>query len=256
MEPLEHRSPDARKSLLSFSNGSVMYEFADDYVKKHRLEEFRNIWGAFEKASEKNITEHYFMREYVWCVYVAGFSAKVIATKIDALLRAHKIEDDKGNFLPITPETYVTDFTEIYKVFGNKNKAKAVQELRKIISEDSWDLFEHKASSRDPEQYWGLPGIGPTLACHLARNLGNLRVVKPDIHLQRLSDHYGYEDPLDMCRTVAPQQLEGLTDLVLWIAAADNGTKIDDSETKASRKPPAAGNRPKARDKLPHQKQN
>ena len=224
MEPIQKSTSESRRSLLTFPNGEEMWQFAETYVNLFRSNDLRSIWQDVLNASSKEITEHLFLREYTWCVHVAGFSAAVIATKIKKLLLEHNIEDEQGNYREITADTIVTDFTKVYAVFGNKNKANAIQRIRTMIMEDGWELFSSIAQSRDPEQYSGLPGIGPTLACHLARNLGNLHVVKPDIHLKRLSDHYGYIDPLDMCRTLSSEP-EGLTDLKLWLAAADNGTK-------------------------------
>lgn len=62
-----------------------------------------------------------------------------------------------------------------------------------------------------------LPWIGPITKYHLARNLG-IDVAKPDRHLQRIADHFKYNDVQKMCNTLSLMTGErvGVVDVVLW----------------------------------------
>lgn len=224
MEPITAKNLTNKQSLASFSDAFEMWKFANNYVAQNRAEELKQFWEGVENAG-RQLTEHFFMKEHMWCTYVAGFTASTIAKKFPKLLLAHKIEDADGNYIPITQETLVDPLSpDILGVFGNRRKAASVQAMRKIIFEQGWTPFYYKKLvGRLPSDLAGLPGIGPTLACHLARNLGNKNVVKPDVHLVRLAKKYGFEDAEDMCRSISTEPV-GHTDLVLWMSAADNGT--------------------------------
>ncbi len=221
MELIKEITIPEKTSLIFFHSGPAMYKFAYDYVQKYRKEALDEFWKVTEKAAEVVITEHFFVREHLWCVYVAGFSASVIAKKLPALLLAHGIEDEDTNYLEYDPDL---PLETVFKVFGNVNKANSVRRLRALIKEITWpEFYATRVKDRDPKQLSGLPGIGDILACHLARNLGNKNLVKPDIHLQRLSNKYGYKNPLEMVKSLSDEP-PGKVDLILWLASVDNGT--------------------------------
>jgi len=62
-----------------------------------------------------------------------------------------------------------------------------------------------------------LPFIGPVTVQHLAKNLG-VEAAKPDRHLTRLADRFGYETVQEMCSAISGRTGDSLsvTDLVLW----------------------------------------
>lgn len=78
--------------------------------------------------------------------------------------------------------------------------------------------FAELQASKDPIQYLEtLPWIGPITKHHLARNIG-IDAVKPDRHLIRLSQMFGFSSPLELCKhiqTVVPEPL-GVIDVILW----------------------------------------
>lgn len=222
------------RSLASFSNPQEVWEHAYTYVTAHRKEMLDNVWSTVIKADwGRNVTEHYFMREYTWCVHVSGFSARVISKKFDDILRVHNIEDVPGHYVPITSDNIITDFSQVYAVYKNKNKAKAIQAVRQIILQLGWPEFmncyvRHGEVGPTPETLQRLPFLGPALSCHIARNLGNQDAVKPDLHLVRLAEKYHLSSVTELCQEI--NESLGLTrplgyiDLVLWIASVDHGT--------------------------------
>ena len=62
-----------------------------------------------------------------------------------------------------------------------------------------------------------LPWIGPITKYHLARNIG-IDTVKPDRHLVRLAEMFGFESPISMCQCIQDDNGTklGTIDVVLW----------------------------------------
>lgn len=101
--------------------------------------------------------------------------------------------------------------------FGHVGKADAID----YIWENKRDLFTAFRKSNDHLEFCGsLPWIGKITKYHLAKNFG-IDVAKPDVHLQRLADHYGTTPQL-LCEKLADET--GLrvntVDVVLWRACA------------------------------------
>lgn len=73
-----------------------------------------------------------------------------------------------------------------------------------------------------------LPMIGPVTKYHLARNLG-IDVAKPDRHLLRLAEYFGYDDVQVMCSFLAEcfHDRIGVVDVVLWRYANLTGGTIN-----------------------------
>jgi thermostable 8-oxoguanine DNA glycosylase len=67
--------------------------------------------------------------------------------------------------------------------------------------------------------------MGPTTACHLAKNLGVV-LVKPDRHLTRIAVKTGYKSAERMCRTIAEVVGDSLSviDIVIWRYATIAGS--------------------------------
>ena len=212
-------------SLMSFAGGKELFDFCWKHVQAHRQEEFDKVLANFPKPAG-NVSEAQFTKEFVWCVLVSGFKANRVAAVFPQVLRSHQIEDREGNFLTATGNLLEDrQLPQVYAVWANQLKAKAIRRLREMIAELGWEQFRLKyLEAADPLKIAKLPFMGPALRNHLARNLGNLQVVKPDVHLNRLAYRYGYKDAQEMCEKVS-NFAPGLNDLVLWFASIDHGTK-------------------------------
>lgn len=215
-----------KRSLISFPDAGKMFDFAKQHVQKHRGQELSSFWHSVLIAHDRPTTPHLFLREFLWCVYVSGFSAKTISKKYDALLQAHRIEDASGSYTPAENVRWpkFDGYDDVFKIFKNKRKAEYIQCVRAMIYNDGWDrFFKNKVKDLSIEKLDSLPGIGPALACHLARNLGNVNVCKPDVHLVRVASKYGLDSVQELCASVSLEPV-GKTDLILWLASVDNGT--------------------------------
>lgn len=227
MELLEEIKID-KTSLLSFKSIAELWDFSWDHIKKHRLNELNRYWEHVTRMSQLEvIPEKVFMMEYLFSVYSAGFKASIVSLKFDALSRAHGITNTDGDFVRalFANLSWQAGYHQALAVIGNKMKAKAIQDTRGLISGLGWELF-HKTylEGKDPEKIGKLPFMGPALRCHVARNLGNMEVVKPDVHLNRLAKHYGFESAHELCVKIYPTP-PAFNDLVLWLTSADNRTR-------------------------------
>ncbi len=59
--------------------------------------------------------------------------------------------------------------------------------------------------------------MGPKSSLHFARNIG-IDCVKPDRHMIRLAQKFGYATPLEMCKDIQSETNErlGVIDVILW----------------------------------------
>ena len=160
----------------------------------------RGYAGEIRWAENLPILEHQtpdaFFSEYVWTVLNAGMKEQVARRIYERFMVAR----DPG-------------------VIGHPGKRAAVEQAMKHGAE--W--FATLLTARDKLAYLEtLPSIGPITKYHLARNIG-IDCVKPDRHLVRLAEQFGYISPDAMCRAIQPETgipgLElrlGTIDIVLW----------------------------------------
>jgi hypothetical protein len=113
----------------------------------------------------------------------------------------------------------------IFSVFKHAGKARAID---MIFRSGERLLNEYIAADDKLDFLESIPWIGPITKYHAAKNFG-LDVVKPDVHLQRLSAAYG-TTPEDLCQhyAAATGYRIATIDTILWRACAVN---ILDSKT-------------------------
>lgn len=99
-------------------------------------------------------------------------------------------------------------------VIGHKGKREAIREAKTNYM--CW-FGELKVAEDKIEYLRGLPYIGDITKHHLARNMG-IDTVKPDRHLIRLADQFGYSTPIEMCKAIKSETSErlGVIDVILW----------------------------------------
>lgn len=219
MEPHKPLPASIKKYQLSLQDSPKEYfKKAYAFVKKFHRQELDFIQSTkFEK-----VDEDFFFKEYIWVVYASGFSAKVVSKMHPRLVDAF------GYFDQLAQKEFDEIFEKVKPICRNKQKAKSVynmavwmsSELEKLL----WvELKDQKLNS--PEKLMKLPYIGKITCYHLARNIGLLEFVKPDLHLVRMAEHWGYEDCIKLCEAVRPKNMSlGVVDLILWYAASTFGT--------------------------------
>ena len=168
-----------------------IYDYIKDLLKnngfKKEIEWVENI-PPLEKQDKLN-----FFQEYCWVVINSGMK-NTVARKI--FIRFW----DDGNF----------DFN----IVGHPQKNKAIKEVYKRLDFH----FSHLKTSKNKLKYIkSLPHIGDITQYHLARNLG-LDYAKPDRHLVRIAEAFGYNNVQSFCQDVSELSHDkiGVVDLVFW----------------------------------------
>lgn len=226
MEPVLERYPAT--PLVKLDNLRAVAAAAHAHVHQHAAvkEAFYMAWACISDRSERPVTEAEFTREYLWCVYVSGLSAKVLTARYDAVATAYGIIDSQRNFIPSALNN-LPEWDAVKPVWANHAKYDAVLTVRRLIARSGWDTFHRSyLADKEPKTIQGLPFMGPALSYHLARNIGNIHAVKPDVHLVRIAKQFQCASPLAMCSKLSdlPGPLcgwpTGQIDLLLWYCAA------------------------------------
>ena len=164
------------------------FRIAEQYVKSNCNDELlRTEQRKFEDQSASS-----FLDQYTYVVFNSGMKNQV-AKKI--LQRFIESGSDPNAINHLAKKEAIKQLHLKYKEW--------FQGLR-----DANDKFEYLES---------LPMMGPITKYHLARNMG-IDCAKPDRHLQRLADRFGYSNVQTMCREIANESgyRIGTVDLILW----------------------------------------
>jgi len=148
-----------------------------NYIKKDiaREEDLSQI--EFYEHIPEDFDKLYFFREYCWVVIHSGMNYAA----------ATKIFDNfwgKGRF----------------NFVGIKHKGKNAG-IRKVYEKLDKYFFQYKKSKNKLKFLENLPWIGPITKYHLAKNLGE-NIAKPDRHLVRVSEAFGYSNAEDPYKAV------------------------------------------------------
>jgi len=222
MEP--HKALDSGIEELrpSFADGPKAYFLKSlAFARKHYGDEVDRISGV----RLEDVTAEFFFQEYVWVVHATGFSAKAVGKFMPRLMRAYGKWDRCGR------EPFKKVMARVELVCNNPQKAKAVHSTAARLSEElrdaHWEDWRSENLS-DVVKLGELPYIGKITRFHLGRNIGLLECVKPDLHLIRMAEHWGFNDCESMCRKMRDGTHDdvplGIVDLVLWYAASTFGT--------------------------------
>jgi len=211
MEPQKTLPPSHRSwSPLRTDSPQSIFGKAAGFTKEY----YRETVDRISNTALPNVSPEFFFDEYTWVVHATGFSSHAVTKFMPALRSAWGpvllIPSDLGQVLP-----------GVLKVCNNPVKARSIHKTAMIIqaavSGGEWENWKRDYLST-PEALSNLPYIGKITSMHLARNLGNLQVVKPDLHLVRMAQHFGYKDAFVMVAEMSKQEsLEpGIADLCLW----------------------------------------
>lgn len=197
--------------------------FIDHYnkAKAFTLEFYKDTFDKYLSLEFSNTTPQKFFEEVVWVVHASGFSAKAVGKFIPRIMVKYGTVADCAN----TPIDYL--ISEVAPVCNNPAKIKAVWESSRMIMDgvntDDWRGWLLKSFTK-AEDFTKFPFIGGVTCYHISRNLGFLDSVKPDLHLNRLADHYGFDDAKSMCEATKDSIPLGLVDLCLWYHSSSFGT--------------------------------
>lgn len=149
-----------------------------------------------DNLSKQKLTVELFLNEFTWTVINSGFKYQIAKKMYEKLCKY--------------PE-------ELDKIIRHPSKNKAI---KRAIAE-SQDWFDHyislKTDSEKLDYLETLPHIGIVTKYHLAKSLG-MQVAKPDIHLSRISERFGYSDVQQFCNEISAKTGDNIAvvDIVLW----------------------------------------
>ncbi len=230
MEPHKDLASGTELYRPDIGNGPAEYfERAWTFVNRFYGEEVM----AISSTRFDEVSPGHFFREYAWVVHATGFSAKAVGKFMPRLMSAY------GPWDLLAKEAFGDAFLRIKLVCNNPQKARAVHATARHMTarlfEDEkvveWGEYKQEHLS-SPERLMRLPYVGPVTCFHLARNLGLLECVKPDLHLVRLASHWGFQDCVKMCESMRDSHEAdsgervplGLVDLAVWYLASHFGT--------------------------------
>lgn len=232
---------DKTKYNLSLQDDPMTY-FAKsmDFVLTYYKEDFDRI------ASTKfeNVSPEFFLREMTWCILVSGFNARIVSgffPKIMSILDplfteinngvniycANASENEAEWIWMQDKEQHIID---LLKIFNNGRKIRAIVKNAEEVWEGQysqrWEMYKNNKLNT-PQKLEKFEMIGPVISMHLARNIGLLNFVKPDLHLMRMSKAWGFANPIELCKSIQTKYdlPLGLIDLCLFYTASTFGSK-------------------------------
>jgi len=161
----------------------------------------------------ERVDEHFFLMQVAWVILCSGFRAETVKARWQQISEAFL-----GFYVALDiVECSRWCFEEAIKVFGHRDKINAIIEVAEHVNEVGIDSIKANILENGPTWLTRYRFIGKITCYHLARNLG-LDCVKPDRHLVRITEAWGYDEPLTMCKAIAAVTGDrlGVVDLVLW----------------------------------------
>jgi N-glycosylase/DNA lyase len=189
-----------------------------DFLKENSIEIF------VPQNDFDNVTESEFFAELTWVILASGFRVSVVSEKFKS------IEDCFKRF---RSSRDIVENAEKYrqcalKYFNNYKKISAIVTAAQILDKDGFDNFKKRAKSNPIKVFQELPYIGPITVYHLAKNMGFL-VAKPDVHLTRIMNYFGYDDVQKFCEIISQATGDPIPfiDSVLWQYATIDHDYLD-----------------------------
>ncbi len=190
-----------------------LYYHAYNYCLSAGIEKDRLDWVKCLPYPE-GITDKYFLGELAWCVFNAGMKEELIRRKWPALQEAFRFFS--VNMVRLSAAKVRR---EALMIINHPGKVEAViTAARRIFAEGPIGAKLAVMTIEEALAYLQtFPFIGPVTRYHLARNIG-FDVVKPDRHIVRITEFFGYDDCDAFVGEIAAQVLEpkGHVDFILW----------------------------------------
>jgi len=159
------------------------------------------------------VSEEEFLQELAWVILSSGFRETVLRRHFPRLRQAlGGLRSFDG--LLARKNVYRR---QALKIFGHRAKIDAIFTGAALCRAIGLSAIIAHTKERGPTYLTFLPFIGPVTAFHLAKNIG-FEVVKPDRHLARISDRFGFNSPAAMCEAIRRTTGEqvAIIDTVLW----------------------------------------
>ena len=199
-----------RKDIILYYFGAKSYVYERGYY----FETYH-----YENIIPEKLSKHEFYREYAWVVLSSGMSEKVVLSvfdKISALFN-HWMN---VKFIIINKERIRI---EALKLFNNKYKINAILLMAEHLEKTTIEKEIEKIKKYGINYLQDFKFLGPATSYHFAKNIG-INVMKPDRHLIRISNFFGFNDPHVFCDDISSVtgEKQAIIDLILWRYATLN----------------------------------
>lgn len=207
-----------KKQIIKDPEYSTALSLDEFFIKAqaYSVEHYRSTVNHFVALKYGDIGPFQFFQEYIWCCYVAGFNARVVTGHYTSLIEAYEI----GDYNLINEATW----DKVKPIIASRRKFEAIRKTAQLLRTMAWEDFS-ETYLMTIDKIGKLPFMGPVMRHHLARNIGH-DTVKPDLHMERLADHYKYGSPYMMCMLLSDKYNVriGVVDLMLWFYTSIHGT--------------------------------
>jgi hypothetical protein len=198
-----------------------MYGTAVDYVRMAGLES-EIAWQR--DACPEEVSESSFLREAAWVVLCSGFREAIVRRIFNYVSLCYC---DWESAAAISEAGSACVFSAS-AVFGHKAKLNALVDIARCIEREGFAAVKAGILCDPIDTLRKLPFIGPVTVWHLAKNLG-FDAAKPDRHLVRIAEYYGFDHPHAFCSAIAQVSGEPIkvVDLVVWRFLVDHSRRND-----------------------------
>lgn len=174
------------------------------------------------------LTEEIFLREAAWVILSAGMSERAIRSVFPQFSRAFfnwKSADEITDSVANCREKAIM-------TFKNSKKIEAIIEIVFHVTANGFEYVRQSIEDEGINYISKFPFMGPATSFHLAKNLG-LSVAKPDRHLLRIANAFGYTDVQCFCADIAEYVGDDIAeiDLILWRYATIDSNYINSLKT-------------------------
>lgn len=148
----------------------------------------------------ENITPEEFLQQYIFAVFSSsGLNNSIVNRQMDRFNDAVRNGENAFDTIP------------------NRRMKQAVMEMWLKYEQVFSELKRRTTDDFKIEYLATLRQIGKKEKYHLARNLG-IDCVKPDIHMERLAEQWGYNTPLGLALEIQKYDNDrlGVIDVILW----------------------------------------
>lgn len=220
MEPRDLKNPPVEFEPSLNDTAKSFYEKAVKFTDTF----YRSTIEKFRALDFNLLTPEFFFNETIWVIHATGFNAAVVGRMMPRLLNAY------GSYNSLSAMTTDQITKLITPICNNPQKIKAVHKNAIILNDGinrlGWPQYKEEALYC-PSVLTSLPFIGKVTCYHLARNIGLLDSVKPDLHLIRLASYWRYDSCWSMCNDMRTDNTPlGIVDLILWYYSSTYGTLI------------------------------
>lgn len=193
----------------------AVFKKAYEYVTTNHPEDLEEA-REFLKINIEEVSKEFFFRQYVHVVYCSGFRYATVKAKWPEIEKTYLNFD----YSKVTKHGMFVE-QQASKIINHKGKIKAILRTARLLHttpDDRFTMFLRRVKT-DIDTLTELSYIGDVTKYHLGFCLG-LDVAKPDVHVQRLADHYR-TDPLSMVQQLAKatKQPVRIVDAVIWRAS-------------------------------------